>query len=107
MDAHLVTINCKPESQDAFLESIQEHARLSLEVEPGLLLYEVALDREDPSIIYVYNIFVDEATFEAHREAPHNLAWRDKIKNWVGPDFYTHIRCVPVYPPDSEREKSI
>ena len=107
MDAHLVTINCKPEYQDAFIESIQEHARFSLENAPGILLYEVMQDREDPSIIYVYNIFVDEAAFEVHVQAPYNLKWLDEIKDWHGSDWLKLIRCVPVYPPDSERQKLI
>ena len=107
MDGYLVTIWCKPEYQDVFIESIQELARVSLENEPGMLLYEVMQDRADPSIIYVYEIFVDRAAYEAHAKARHNLEWRDKIKPWHGSDFFEQRRCVPVYPPESERQKSI
>ena len=107
MDGHIVTFSCKPEYKDVFIEAMREHARFSLENEPGMLLHEVMQDREDPSIIHVYAIFVDEAAFEAHAQAPHNLKFIDKIKDWHGSDRLKHRRCVPVYPPESDRQKLI
>ena len=107
MDAYLVTMSYKPEYRDVFVKAMQDHARLSFEIEPGMILYEVMQDLEDPGIIYVYEIFVDEAAFDAHAQAPHNLAWRDKIKDWHGSDWFKLSHCVPVYPPDSERKKLI
>ena len=107
MEGHIVMLNYKPEYQDVFVESIQELARVSLENEPGMLHYEVMQDRADPSILYVYMIFTDQAAFEAHAKAPHNVEWREKIKPWHAAELSDFIKmhrpCALIYPPESER----
>ena len=100
----LVTLQVNSEHLDAFMESMVEHARLSLE-EPGCLRYDVVQDSEHSNRIYVYEVFVDEAAFDTHRQAPHNQEWRETTKDWHPPDWTQHRLCVTVFPPDSAWRK--
>ena len=104
MQAHIVTFQIKPEYRDAFIKEMREHARVSLETEPGCLRYDVLHDLDDPDSCHVYEVFLDEASFKAHREAPHNLEWREKVWDWRAGE---HIRRegVTVFTPDSTWKK--
>ena len=104
MEAAIVALTVKPEHLDVFIKEMVEHARLSME-EPGCLRYDVSQDKEDPNILYVYEVFVDEAAFASHREAPHNEEWRNRIKDWHPEDWTRANFCVTLVPPDSEWHK--
>ena len=104
MEAAIVALTVKPEHLDAFIKEMVVHARLSVE-EPGCLRYDVIQDKEAPNILYVYEVFVDEAAFASHIEAPHNEEWLDTIKDWHPEDWTRSNSCVTMFPPDSERGK--
>ena len=104
MEAGIVALTVKPEHLDAFIEEIVKHARRSKD-EPGCLRYDVLRDNEDPNLIHVYEVFVDEAAFKAHGESTHNKEWRDKIKDWTPEDWIRASFCVTLVPPDAEWHK--
>ena len=104
MLAHIVTMQANPQHRDAFMEEFRKHARISVETEPGCLRYDVLQDLADPNRFHVYEVFVDEAALAAHRSAPHNLEWRETVKDWRAPESI-HRECVTVYPPDSAWRK--
>ena len=106
MHASIVTIQVNPRNLNEFLDSMREHARVSAETEPGCLRYDVVQDLADPNRIHVYEVFEDEAAFNAHRYAAHNLEWRDIIKDWRAPESISR-HCVTVYPPDSAWQKAV
>ena len=101
MIAHIVTMQVYPEHLDEFMEVMREHAKTSEETEPACLLYHVLQDQSDPCRIHVYEVFPDDAGFEAHHYAPHNLEWRERIKDWRQEERIDR-RCATVYPMHSE-----
>lgn len=44
--------------------------------EPGCLAYSYALDVLEPGLVRVFEVWRDEAAFEAHLGAPHLAEWR-------------------------------
>ena len=104
MEALIVALQVKPEHLDAFIEEMVKHARRSMD-EPGCVSYDVGQDKEDPNLIHVYEVFVDEAAFKAHDQAPHNKEWLDTIKDWHPEDWLRPRFVVTLFPPDSERRK--
>ena len=100
MIAHIVTMQAYPEHLDEFLKAMMEHGEAT-EAEPACLLYQVLQEQSDPCRVHVYEVFRDEAGFEAHRIEPHNLAWRNLIEYWHHGENI-HRRCVTVYPTDPE-----
>jgi quinol monooxygenase YgiN len=61
----------RPGTADAFLSAIQANAAASVASEPGCLVFDVSLDREDADVIYLYEIYQDDAAYEAHTQTAH------------------------------------
>ncbi|QXI47213.1 MULTISPECIES: putative quinol monooxygenase [Pseudomonas] len=54
-----------------FLAAIKANAEASVATEPGCLVFDVAQDRVDPEVIYLYEIYRDDAAYEAHTRTAH------------------------------------
>ena len=61
----------KPGCADAFLTAIKVNAAASVASEPGCLVFDVSQDREDRDVIYLYEIYQDDAAYEAHTQTAH------------------------------------
>jgi quinol monooxygenase YgiN len=46
--------------------------------EPGCLVYRAHRSTRDPELFLFYEMYADEAAFEAHRTAPHLAAFRKR-----------------------------
>lgn len=104
MLALLVTIHIQPEHRDAFIESMLDDARGSVNDEPGCFRFDVLRDDNDPNTIYLYEIYKDQAAFEAHGKAPHFIRWRDTVKDWHASPI-TVVRCSTIFPAAADWKK--
>jgi autoinducer 2-degrading protein len=98
--ALIVSIHMKPEYRDKILAGALEDARGSQQDEPGCLRFDVIQDDADPNKIYFYEIYKDDAAFEAHLKAPHFPAWRDLPADWFVGQKATVVRGKTISPPD-------
>ncbi len=64
---------------DAFLEAAREDATASVRDEPGCQRFDVLTPQEGGNKVALYEIYDDEAAFEAHLQTPHFAAFRDAI----------------------------
>ena len=71
----IVDIQVKPEHLDAVLKGALEDARGSQHDEPGCYRFDVVQDEKDPNHLFFYEVYKDEAAFQAHLKAPHFPAW--------------------------------
>ncbi|MEO8136490.1 MAG: putative quinol monooxygenase [Betaproteobacteria bacterium] len=55
----------------AFLPLIRANARRSLADEPGCRRFDVLVRHDDDQRVFLYEIYDDEAAFEAHCRTPH------------------------------------
>lgn len=69
--------------QDALRRALLQHALNSLEREAGCLRYDVCLDPVEASAFLLYEVFADEAAYQAHRELPHYAEFRLLTDPWV------------------------
>jgi len=95
----VATIQIQPERREAFMEEMLADARGSVGSEPGCLRFDVIQDREDANRIYLYEVYRDEAAFEAHGRAPHFIKWRDTVKDWYAAPI-TVGRGINIFPTD-------
>lgn len=65
--ALIATIEVTPGNRDQYLEELLAHRRRSLDGEPGTLAFEVLLPHDKPNEIMLYEVYADDAAFEAHR----------------------------------------
>jgi len=61
----------KPGCAKEFLAAIKVNAAASVTSEPGCLVFDVSQDRVDPELIYLYEIYRDDAAYEAHTQTAH------------------------------------
>ena len=64
-------LRVKPGREPDFERLQSELARLALELEPGMIAYEVLKHRTQPGAYLLYLRFRDEASFTAHRATDH------------------------------------
>jgi quinol monooxygenase YgiN len=65
-----VSIRIKPENVDAFMQKLDENAR-NARKEPGCKQFEVLVDPTNRAKVMLYEVYNDEAAFEAHQQTPH------------------------------------
>ena len=88
-DAHggafviIAEFEVKPDKLEQFLELAKTDASQSVTKEPGCHQFDVALDREQPNRVVLYEVYEDEAAFDAHLGTPHLEAFRAGIDNLV------------------------
>ncbi len=99
-----VTINVQPERVEEFTEASFGDARGSVRDELGCFRFEINQDPEVPSRFYLYEVYRDEAGFQAHLEAPHFLKWRDTVRPWFDGDPQKVVMNT-VFPSDEGLEK--
>jgi quinol monooxygenase YgiN len=73
----------KPDKLERFLELAQTDASQSVANEPGCRQFDVTLDREQPNRVVLYEVYDDEAAFDAHVETPHLAAFRAGIGSLI------------------------
>ncbi len=78
-----VTIEVFPHEWDAFMPLMMDNARASRK-EPACSRFDVATDPSREGEVCLWEIYDDEAGFEAHRQTPHFLrfdaATRDMVR---------------------------
>jgi quinol monooxygenase YgiN len=77
----IAPIQIKEGFKDQFMGPMLDDARGSVNDEPGCLRFDVIQDAGDSNRIWLYEVYKDEAAFQAHTQAPHFLRWRDATRD--------------------------
>ena len=78
----IAPIQIKEGYKERFIEEMIGDAVGSVRDEPGCIRFDVIQDAQDENRIWLYEVYVDEAAFEAHTQAPHFEKWRDATADW-------------------------
>jgi quinol monooxygenase YgiN len=73
----------RPEGLERFLELARADAGQSVAREPGCHQFDVTLERGAPNRVVLYEVYDDEAAFDAHLQMPHLATFRDGIEPLV------------------------
>ena len=71
------------ESLDAFLTIMQKNASDSLANEVGCHQFDITQDPQNPTKIFLYELYDDAVAFEMHKQASHYLEFNDAINGMV------------------------
>ena len=63
---------------DAMAALLKEQAVVVLKAEPDCLVYRAHRSTKDPELFLFYETYANDAAFEAHRNAPHLAAFRQR-----------------------------
>jgi autoinducer 2-degrading protein len=94
-----VTVKVKPDKREQFLSVIEDDSICSVRDEPGCVRFDVLQDQSDPNTYYFYEVYHDEAAFQAHTQTPHLARWRAAAAEVLeGPSVA--LRTTTVFPRD-------
>ncbi|TWB87498.1 quinol monooxygenase YgiN [Bradyrhizobium macuxiense] len=91
--ALIATVEVAPEKRDQVLSLLSAHGARSLRDEPGTLHFDILVPREDGSKLLIYEVYQDDAAFEAHRNARSIAQFREESAG-LGIKI-TATRCTP------------
>ena len=63
---------------DALAALLTEQVEAVRQAEPGCLVYRPHRSTKDPDLFIFYEQYQDDAAFDAHRNAPHLAAYRER-----------------------------
>ena len=99
MFAIFVTIDIREEFRDRFIQESYGDARGSVGDEPGCFRFDISQDPDNPDRFYLYEVYEDEAAFQAHQTYPHYLTWRSAVADWFDGDPQL-VRMETLFPSD-------
>jgi quinol monooxygenase YgiN len=71
-------IRAAKDKGDALEALLSDQAAIVRKAEPGCLVYRVHRSTKDPELFLFYEMYVDDAALELHRNAPHLAAYRQR-----------------------------
>jgi autoinducer 2-degrading protein len=77
MIALIVSLKVKPDQRDRFLSAAEDDSICSVRDEGGgCLRFDVLEDQADANHFFFYEVYRDQAAFDAHTKTPHFARWR-------------------------------
>jgi quinol monooxygenase YgiN len=61
----------KPDQVDRFMSMLLDNAKAARETEPGCRQFDVLVDPNDRTRVMLYEVYEDEAAFQAHQQTAH------------------------------------
>jgi quinol monooxygenase YgiN len=89
-----VEFTIKPGAMPAFLAAARNDATGSITHEPGCRRFDVLIDPLHPDRVCFYEVYDDEAAFEAHRLMPHFKAYLVATESLVADKTVTRLVAV-------------
>ena len=71
--SYVVTVHfeIEPDRLDAFMPLMRANAEASVRDEPGCRRFDVCVDPDDPTHVFLYEVYDDRAAFDAHLASVH------------------------------------
>ena len=92
--ALIATIEVVPGSRDQYLMELLAHRRRSLDGESGTLAFEVLVPHDKPNEIMLYELYADQAAFDAHSTGESMRQIARSTKGMMA--GITGVPCTPV-----------
>ncbi len=95
---YIVTVEftIKSDRLQDFVPLMVENAKVSRETEPGCRQFDVCTDPAAPNRIFLYEVYVDRAAFDAHLASAHFKAFDRAVAQWIDAKIVrTYTRLAP------------
>jgi len=91
----VVEFDLDPARFAAFDRAVRENAAASVEQEPGCQQFDVLVPHEGSNRIVLYEIYDDEAAFQAHMETAHFKKFNVAVDAWITDRKLTKFSLTP------------
>lgn len=68
---------------DAFRQAVVQQAHNSLDLETDCHRFDVSSRDDEPEIVFLYEIYSDEAAFQGHLASQHYRDFSATVEDWV------------------------
>lgn len=83
MIAVTVEFNVHPPYVEVFDAAMLRQARNSLDREPDCHRFDVCRDPQVPERTFLYEVYTDQAAFDAHLTSEHFQQFDAEVKDWI------------------------
>lgn len=94
----LVQVEVKPELLAEFRAAIQDNAAKSVAHDEGCIRFDVSSLEEEPHKFVFYEVYRDEASWQAHRTSPHFLGYKSVADRALVSRGFTRLQPLFVSP---------
>ena len=92
--ALIAEFEVKPDHRDAFQKLMRTHGQAALDHEPGCLQFDVAVPRDNPNQVFLYEIYRDEKALDDHMSSPGLAATRGSYAHMIAAKRVTISRVL-------------
>jgi quinol monooxygenase YgiN len=86
----------KPDQVDRFMAKVLANAKASRETEPGCRAFDVLVDPKDRTRVMLYEVYDDEAAFDAHQATEHFRTYLvEALPLLQSRERFTFLRVAP------------
>jgi quinol monooxygenase YgiN len=92
---YVVTVEFKIKSKHSahFRQAIRQQAQNSLSLETDCHQFDVCLDPEDDTKIFLYEVYSDSDAFQRHLKSDHFITFDATVNDWVEhKSIYTWVK---------------
>src|SRR3954451_15899414 len=94
MYAYVVRHKIQPQHLDEYLALIRAHAHGSATEEPGCLRFDVVQREDDPTEVFLFELYQDQPAVDAHVATPRFKRVVSTIPDWFAEPEQLY-RCTP------------
>jgi len=91
-----VHVRVERDHLEAFLAETRRNAAASLS-EPGVRRFDVLQDESDETHVVLYEVYVDQAAADAHKQTAHYARWQEAVAEMMT-EPRTRARFTSVFP---------
>jgi quinol monooxygenase YgiN len=78
-----VVFGVKVNHRAAFMEEMVANARQSLENEADCHQFDVCIAADDPTRVFLYEVYANRAAFEKHLQSVHFIQFDRTVRDWI------------------------
>ena len=104
MMAIFVNIQVKAEFREQFMTASLGDGEGSVRDEPGCYRFDILQNADDANRFHLYEVYADEAAFEAHQQTPHFKKWISTVRDWFEGELEI-TRMSTIFPSDDGWQK--
>lgn len=79
----IAELEIDPARMAHYRAAVREEMEASVRLEPGVIAIYAVAQRDDPNKLWFFEMYTDEAAYNAHREAPHFRRYFETTKDMI------------------------
>jgi quinol monooxygenase YgiN len=79
----IAELEIDPAQLESYKAVVKEEMEISVRVEPGVLAIYAVAEKGKPTMIRFFEMYADEAAYNAHRESPHFRKYVEATKDMI------------------------